>query len=159
MVLAREITIQGCRGGGGGAWGGVRVRSGDALPAIVERFSPLGSRREENDEKLRESLGDTATNREARSRDRNATRLFPERQELVPHEERLLFFDAVVQLFSTIAQRQSLLFYADDLHWADGGTLWLLGHLLRLYVTNAYSSSVRIEKLSSTALTCSPSRS
>src|SRR5678816_4007958 len=56
---------------------------------------------------------------------------FPERQELAAHEERLLFFDAVVQVFSNIARRQSLLFYADDLHWADRGTLWLLGHLLR----------------------------
>ena len=26
---------------------------------------------------------------------------------------------------------KGLLFYADDLHWADRGTLWLLGHLLR----------------------------
>src|SRR4029079_19254110 len=47
------------------------------------------------------------------------------------HEERLLFFDAVSQVFSNIAKRQSLLFYADALHWADRGTLWLLGHLLR----------------------------
>ncbi len=29
---------------------------------------------------------------------------FPERQELAPHEERLLFFDAVVQVFSNIAR-------------------------------------------------------
>jgi tetratricopeptide (TPR) repeat protein len=36
-----------------------------------------------------------------------------------------------VQVFSNIARRQSLLFYADDLHWADRGTLWLLSHLLR----------------------------
>ena len=43
----------------------------------------------------------------------------------------MLFFDAVVQVFSNIARRHSLLFYADDLHWADRGTLWLLGHLLR----------------------------
>lgn len=34
-------------------------------------------------------------------------------------------------MFSNLARRQSLLFYADDLHWADRGTLWLLGHLLR----------------------------
>ena len=38
---------------------------------------------------------------------------------------------AVAQVFSNIARRQSLLFYADDLHWADRGTLWLLSHLLR----------------------------
>src|SRR4029078_7769775 len=56
---------------------------------------------------------------------------FPERHQLAPHEERLLFFDAVAQVFSTLARRQSLLFYADDLHWADRGTLWLLSHLLR----------------------------
>ncbi len=37
----------------------------------------------------------------------------------------------MAQVFSNIARRQSLLFYADDLHWADHGTLWLLGHLLR----------------------------
>jgi len=39
-----------------------------------------------------------------------------------------LFFDAVAHVFATIARRQSLVFYADDLHWADRGTLWLLGH-------------------------------
>ncbi len=37
----------------------------------------------------------------------------------------------MAQVFSNIARRQSLLVYADDLHWADRGTLWLLGHLLR----------------------------
>src|SRR4029079_8827950 len=47
------------------------------------------------------------------------------------HEARLLCCDAVFQVFSNIARRQSLLFYADDLHWADRGTLWLLGHVLR----------------------------
>src|SRR4029079_519351 len=41
------------------------------------------------------------------------------------------FFDAVVQVFSNIARRQSLLFYADDLHWADRGTRCVLGHLPR----------------------------
>ena len=56
---------------------------------------------------------------------------FPARQELAAHEERFLFFDAVTNLFASLAKRQSLLFYLDDLHWADSGTLWLLGHLIR----------------------------
>ncbi|HEY0811213.1 MAG TPA: AAA family ATPase, partial [Longimicrobiales bacterium] len=56
---------------------------------------------------------------------------FPPREHLPPHEERLLFFDAVTKLFARLARRQSLLFYLDDLHWADRGTLWLLGHLVR----------------------------
>jgi len=44
---------------------------------------------------------------------------FPENPELEPHEERLLFFDAVAQLFERIARDRGLLFYADDLHWAE----------------------------------------
>lgn len=56
---------------------------------------------------------------------------FPPRPELLPHEERLLFFDAVVKVFSALAGSSGLLFYADDLHWADSSTLWLTGHLLR----------------------------
>ncbi|MBI4468021.1 MAG: protein kinase [Acidobacteria bacterium] len=56
---------------------------------------------------------------------------FPERWQLQSHEERLLFFDAVVQVFSQLAREKGLVLYTDDLHWADRGTLWLLGHLLR----------------------------
>ena len=56
---------------------------------------------------------------------------FPARPELPPHEERLLFFDAVARVFSNLAQQNGMLFFADDLHWADRGTLWLLAHLLR----------------------------
>jgi tetratricopeptide (TPR) repeat protein len=56
---------------------------------------------------------------------------FPPRHELPAHEERLLFFDAVTHVLASLAKRQSLLFYLDDLHWADSGTLWLLGHLVR----------------------------
>ena len=89
-------------------------------------------REEKNNDTLREILGDTAT-QIAKLAPEIETRLgpFAERQELAPHEERLLFFDTVAQVFSNIARRQALLFYADDLHWADRGTLWLLGHLLR----------------------------
>jgi tetratricopeptide (TPR) repeat protein len=56
---------------------------------------------------------------------------FPERPALPPHEERLLFFDAVSHAFRSLASTHGLLFYIDDLHWADTGTLWMLGHLLR----------------------------
>jgi predicted ATPase len=89
-------------------------------------------REEQSDVKLRKILCDAAI-QIAKLAPEIETRLgpFPERPELAPHEKRLLFFDAVVQVFSEIARRQSLLFYADDLHWADRGTLWLLSHLLR----------------------------
>ena len=130
--LAREITIQ-------AAVDGALVLSGGcyeyeaATPYLpfVEAFRRW-AREEADDEKLREILGDVAT-QIAKLAPEIETRLgpFPERQALPPHEERLLFFDAVVQVFSNIARKQSLLFYADDLHWADRGTLWLLGHLMR----------------------------
>lgn len=130
--LAREITIQ-------AAVDGALVLSGGCyeyeattpyLP-FVEAFRRW-VREEQNDDKLREILGDAAT-QIAKLAPEVETRLgpFPERHQLAPHEERLLFFDAVVQVFSSLARRQSLLFYADDLHWADRGTLWLMGHLLR----------------------------
>ncbi len=56
---------------------------------------------------------------------------FAERPPLPAHEERLLFFDAVAQAFRNLARENGLLFYVDDLHWADTSTLWMLGHLLR----------------------------
>src|SRR5262245_45649114 len=51
---------------------------------------------------------------------------FPTRSELPAHEERLLFFDTVARAFTNLAQAKGLLFFIDDLHWADHGTLWLL---------------------------------
>ena len=130
--LAREITIQ-------AAVDGALVLSGGcyeyeaATPYLpfVEAFRRW-TREEENDDKLRELLGDAAT-QIAKLAPEIETRLgpFPGRQALAAHEERLLFFDSVAQVFSNIARKQSLLFYADDLHWADHGTLWLLSHLLR----------------------------
>ena len=130
--LAREITIQ-------AAVDGALVLSGGCyeyeattpyLP-FVEAFRRW-VRDEKDDQKLRDLLSDSAA-QIAKLAPEIETRLgpFAERQELAPHEERLLFFDAVSQVFSNIARRQTLLFYADDLHWADRGTLWLLGHLLR----------------------------
>src|SRR6185295_16886295 len=87
---------------------------------------------EKDNTKLREALGEGAPHI-ARLVPEIETLLgpFPERPKLPAHEERLLFFEAVTNLFARLARRQSLLFYLDDLHWADSGTLWLLGHLIR----------------------------
>src|SRR5262245_3645419 len=130
--LAREITIQ-------AALDGALVMTGACyeyeattpyLP-FVEAFRRW-VREEKDDSKLRDNLGDNAA-QIAKLAPEVEARLgpFPERNALAAHEERLLFFDSVAQVFANIAKRQSLLFYADDLHWADHGTLWLLGHLLR----------------------------
>jgi tetratricopeptide (TPR) repeat protein len=130
--LAREITIQAAVDGAVVLWGGCyEYEAATPYLPFVEAFRRW-VREEQNDARLREILGDAAT-QIAKLAPEIETRLgpFPERQELAPHEERLLFFDAVAHVFSNIARRQSLLFYADDLHWADRGTLWLLGHLLR----------------------------
>ena len=130
--LAREITIQAAVDGALVLWGGCyEYEAATPYLPFVEAFRRW-VREEKSDDKLREIFGD-ATPQIAKLAPELETRLgpFPERQELAAHEERLLFFDAVVQVFSNIARRQSLLFYADDLHWADRGTLWLLGHLLR----------------------------
>ena len=130
--LAREITIQAAVDGAVVLYGGCyEYEAATPYLPFVEAFRRW-VREESNDEHLRQILGEAAT-QIAKLAPEIETRLgpFPGRQELAANEERLLFFDAVVQVFSNIARRQSLLFYADDLHWADRGTLWLLGHLLR----------------------------
>jgi tetratricopeptide (TPR) repeat protein len=130
--LAREITIQAAVEGALVLTGGCYEYEATTpyLP-FVEAFRRW-AREEKDDDKLRDLLGDAAP-QIAKLAPELITRLgpFPERDQLPPHEERLLFFDAVAKVFANIARRQSLLFYADDLHWADHGTLWLLGHLLR----------------------------
>ena len=143
--LSREITIQ-------AAVDGALVLSGGCyeyeattpyLP-FVEAFRRW-VRDEKDDNKLRSILGEAAIHI-AKLAPEIETRLgpFPERPALAAHEERLLFFDAVSQVFSNAARQQSVLFYADDLHWADRGTLGLLGHLLRqlrterVFIVGAY---------------------
>src|SRR6185436_8929237 len=107
--LAREITIQ-------AAVEGALVLSGGCyeyeattpyLP-FVEAFRRW-VRAQKDDSVLRAILGDNAA-QIAKLAPEIETRLgpFPERQELAMHEERLLFFDAVSQVFSNIARRQSL---------------------------------------------------
>ncbi|MFZ0063596.1 MAG: protein kinase [Pyrinomonadaceae bacterium] len=129
--LAREMTIQAAVEGAVVLSGGCYEYEATTpyLP-FVEAFRRWV--REHDDDSLREILGD-ACPQIAKLAPEIETRLgpLPQRHELSPHEERLLFFDAVAQVFGNLARRQGLLFYADDLHWADRGTLWLLGHLLR----------------------------
>ena len=130
--LARELTIQATIEGGLVLSGGCyEYEATTPYVPFVEAFRRW-TRDEKDDDKLRDLLGDAAP-QIAKLAPELTARLgpFPERDQLAPHEERLLFFDAVAQVFANIARRQSLLFYADDLHWADHGTLWLLGHLLR----------------------------
>lgn len=55
----------------------------------------------------------------------------PPNPALPPNEERLRFFDHVARFLQTIAAPRGLLFFVDDLHWADQGTLNLLHYLLR----------------------------
>jgi len=130
--LARELTIQAAVDGAVVLTGGCYEYEATTpyLP-FVEAFRRF-VREQKDDEKLRAALGDDAA-QIAKLAPEIENRLgpFPARTELAPHEERLLFFDAVVQVLSNLARRKGLLFYADDLHWADRGTLWLLTHLLR----------------------------
>lgn len=130
--LAREITIQATIEGALVLSGGCyEYEATTPYIPFVEAFRRW-TREEKDDDKLRDLLGDAAP-QIAKLAPELSARLgpFPERDQLPPHEERLLFFDAVAKVFAGIAKRKSLLFYADDLHWADHGTLWLLGHLLR----------------------------
>lgn len=130
--LAREVTIQAAVDGAVVLSGGCYEYEATTpyLP-FVEAFRRW-VREEKDDAKLRIILGDNAP-QIAKLAPEIETRLgpFAARTELSPQEERLLFFDAVVQILSNLARSKGLLFYADDLHWADRGTLWLLGHVLR----------------------------
>ena len=130
--LAREITIQAAVDGAVVLTGGCYEYEATTpyLP-FVEAFRRW-IRDQKDDEVLRAALGDAAI-QIAKLAPEIETRLGPflERPALAPHEERLLFFDAVVKVFANLARDKGVLFYADDLHWADRGTLWLLGHLLR----------------------------
>jgi tetratricopeptide (TPR) repeat protein len=130
--LAREVIVQATLDGAV-VLSGACYEYEAATPYLpfVEAFRRW-VREQKDDAKLRELIGDSAP-QIAKLAPEIETRLgpFPARHELPAHEERLLFFDAVTYVFARLAQRQSLLFYLDDLHWADRGTLWLLGHLVR----------------------------
>src|SRR4030095_9951698 len=130
--LARELTIQAALDGGVVFTGGCYEYEATTpyLP-FVEAFRRW-VREQKNTATMSTLLGDAAP-QIAKLAPEIETRLgpFPARHELAPHEERLLFFDAVARVFAKLAREKALLFFVDDLHWADRGTLWLLGHLLR----------------------------
>ncbi|HET9299212.1 MAG TPA: AAA family ATPase, partial [Candidatus Polarisedimenticolaceae bacterium] len=130
--LARELLIQAALDGGL-VLAGACYEYEAATPYLpfAEAFRRYVAD-ERDDDALRAALGEAAP-RLARLAPEIASRLgpFPQRQELPPHEERLLFVDAVASVLRDAARTRGVLFYFDDLHWADASTLWLLGHLLR----------------------------
>jgi tetratricopeptide (TPR) repeat protein len=130
--LAREIIVQ-ATVDGAAVLSGACYEYEAATPYLpfVEAFRRC-LREQKDDASLRTLLGSTAAEI-AKLAPEVETRLgpFPQRPELPAHEERFRFFEAVTQVFARLAQPHGLLFYLDDLHWADSGTLWLLGHLIR----------------------------
>jgi class 3 adenylate cyclase/tetratricopeptide (TPR) repeat protein len=50
---------------------------------------------------------------------------------LPPNEERLRLFDNVARFLERLSQENGLVFFIDDLHWADESTLALLHYLVR----------------------------
>jgi class 3 adenylate cyclase/tetratricopeptide (TPR) repeat protein len=81
---------------------------------------------------LRASLGDSAADL-ARLAPEIASTLgpLPASPPLPPNEERLRLFDSVARVLQTLAHRNGLVLFIDDLHWADQGTLSLLHYVLR----------------------------
>jgi predicted ATPase len=122
--LAREVTIQAAVDGAVVLSGGCYEYEATTpyLP-FVEAFRRL-IREEQDDTRLCEILCDSAP-QIAKLVPELETRLgpFPARPNC-RRTKSASFSDAVAHVFSTLA-RKGLLFYADDLHWADRGTLWL----------------------------------
>lgn len=87
---------------------------------------------ERDDEAIRSLLGDTVAEL-ARLAPELESRLgpFPERPSLQPQEERLRLFDHFARFLRGSAAERGLLFFFDDLQWADHGSLSLLHYLMR----------------------------
>jgi tetratricopeptide (TPR) repeat protein len=87
--------------------------------------------RDTGDEELKELLGDSRADIALLAPEIGA-RLgpLPERASLSPQEERLRLFDHVARFLGRLANR-GLLFFVDDLQWADHGSVTLLHYLLR----------------------------
>ncbi|MDX6613523.1 MAG: eukaryotic-like serine/threonine-protein kinase [Blastocatellia bacterium] len=130
--LAREVIVQATLDGAA-VLSGACYEYEAATPYLpfVEAFRRW-LREQTDDAKLREIVGSGAS-QIAKLAPEIETRLgpFSTPHQLPIHEERFRFFEAVTQMFARLAQPRGLLFYLDDLHWADSGTLLLLGHLMR----------------------------
>ncbi len=130
--LAREVLVQ-IALDGATVWTGACYEFEASTPYLpfVEAIRKW-VREQPDGDRLRTALGEGAVQL-ARLVPEIATRLgpFPERTALPAHEERLLFFDAVAEVLRAQARATTVAVYIDDLHWADSGSLWLLGHLLR----------------------------
>ena len=83
-------------------------------------------------ERLREQLGDSATEL-AKLAPEIDTRLGPltPNPSLDPDQERLRMYDHFARFLQNLSAAKGLLFFIDDLHWADRGTLSLVHYLLR----------------------------
>jgi tetratricopeptide (TPR) repeat protein len=57
----------------------------------------------------------------------------PSNPTLGQEEQRLRLFENLAQFLNKLADENGLLFFIDDLHWADQGTLNLLSYLLRRF--------------------------
>jgi predicted ATPase len=60
----------------------------------------------------------------------------PEPASLDKEEERFRLLDAVTQFLISVAQKAPLVLVLDDLHWADRGTVGLLGHMAHNVTSN-----------------------
>jgi tetratricopeptide (TPR) repeat protein len=129
--LAREVTataqLDGARVLSGGCY--ENEATTPYLP-FLEAFRRLV--RDTGDEELGELLGD-GRGAIALLAPEVDSRLgpLPSGASLPPQEERLRMFDHVARFLGRLAGRKGLLFFIDDLQWADHGSVALLHYLLR----------------------------
>ncbi|MEW5869360.1 MAG: protein kinase [Chloroflexota bacterium] len=129
--LAHEVIVY-ARLGGAAIWQGGCYEYEAATPylPIVEALRAWV--REQNTEALRLQLGALAPElaKLAPEIESRIGRLAPN-PSLPASEERLRLFDHVTRFIHQLAGERGLLFFLDDLHWVDQGTLALLHYLLR----------------------------
>ena len=83
-------------------------------------------------DRLQEQLGDSATEL-AKLAPEIEARLgpLPSNPVLDPDQERMRMYDHFARFLQNLSAAKGLLFFVDDLHWADRGTLSLVHYLLR----------------------------
>jgi len=129
--LANEVTataqLDGARVLSGGCY--ENEATTPYLP-FVEAFRRLV--RERGDDELRALLGDSAADL-ALLAPEIESRLgpLPSPPSLPPQEERLRLFDHGARLLGRLSRKNGLLFFIDDMQWADHGSIALLQYLLR----------------------------